>query len=471
MVGAGWGAAGRLDLPDPRSIHATHCRAMRRRARQSPPGSAYLVPWGGRRPRNLRLMMASCTDGVVQEKQPSVIDVGGGIMQGFPWGPGMPQRRTIVQGLAAVCMVVAALAISSAPSGAVGGRVKPPSAPTSVAVASADTALAVSWGAPLSDGGASVTGYVVTVEPGSATCSTASLACTVTGLANGKKYRLRVQAVNAVRAGRAARATAVPSTVQNCSYLGVWANLQSCDLAAASLKLTNLSDANLTDANLTGAVLLGANLTGANLTGADLTDANLEFADLNGVPLAGITWSNTTCPDGIPSDLVGDTCANDIDDEIAQANLTEVLSAANTSWTSNGNYSGVSTTSLQHADPTLSITAGPSTGPTSISIAVSTDGNGIVLGALSQTHIDTCWYLYDNQRPVAATSNPPWGGTPTGLVNEPVSFPPDQIVVPTSPDLYYAEVRNTSPSGCDASQPRGLPGTAYVYQTFDFPAL
>jgi hypothetical protein len=293
----------------------------------------------------------------------------------------------------------------------------------------------------------------------------------VAGLANGKKYRVRVQAVNSVRAGKAARVTGVPSTVQNCSYIGVWANLQGCDLAGVALKLTNLSDANLTDANLTGADLLGANLTGADLTGADLTDANLEFADLNGVPLVGVTWSNTICPDGIPSDLVGDTCANDRDDEIAQANLTAVLAAANATWTSAGSYAGVSPTGLQQAEPNLSITTGPSTGPTSISVAVSTDGNGIVLGAFSQTHIDTCWYLYDNQEPVTARSDPPWGNAPTGEVGEPDGILPDQIVVPTEPDLYYAEVKNASPSGCQASQPRGWPATWYVYQTLDFPAL
>jgi uncharacterized protein YjbI with pentapeptide repeats len=252
----------------------------------------------------------------------------------------------------------------------------------------------------------------------------------------------------------------------------VWANLQGCGLADAALKLTNLSHANLTEANLTGADLLGANLTDANLTGANLTNANLEFADLNGVPLGGVTWSNTICPDGIPSDLVGDTCANDVSDEIAQGNLTAVLATANVTWTSTGSYSEVSPNSLQHADPNLSITAGPSTGPTSISVAVSSDGNGIVLGAFSQTHIDTCWYLYDNQQPVTATANPPWGSAPTGLVGEPISVPPNQqIVTPTDPDLYYAEVKNASPYGCQASQPKGWPGAEYVYQTPDFPAL
>jgi hypothetical protein len=151
---------------------------------------------------------------------------------------------------------------------------------------------------------------------------------------------------------------------------------------------------------------------------------------------------------------------------------TAVLSAANTSSTGNGTYSGVSPTSLQQADPDLSFTAGASTGPTSISVAVSTDGNGIVLAAFSQTHVGTCWYLYDNQKTVTATSNPPWDNPATGLVNQVVSGPPAQIAIPTELGLYCAEVKNAfAPSGCDASGPRGLPATEYVYQTVGFPAL
>jgi uncharacterized protein YjbI with pentapeptide repeats len=46
---------------------------------------------------------------------------------------------------------------------------------------------------------------------------------------------------------------------------------------------------NLYGAYLVGADLTDANLTGAYLNGADLTDANLT----------NVTWSNTTCPDGV----------------------------------------------------------------------------------------------------------------------------------------------------------------------------
>ena len=226
--------------------------------------------------------------------------------------------------------------------GAANVPVKAPSAPTSLAVIPVNTALVVSWMAPTWTGGAPISSYVVNVVPGHESCTTVSLGCTVTGLSNGTQYAVRVQAVNSVHAGGVARAKAIPSTTPNCSYVGVWANLQGCDLTAANLKLTDLSNANLSEANLTGADLLGANLTGATLSGADLTNANLEFADLDAVALVGVIWSNTICPDAIPSDLVGDTCANDVSDEIAQAHLTAVLSAANASWASNGTFTGVS---------------------------------------------------------------------------------------------------------------------------------
>jgi titin len=64
----------------------------------------------------------------------------------------------------------------------------------------------VSWTAPLSDGGAPVTGYIVTPYVGSwtgvpRTFNSTATTQVVTGLTNGWPYRFRVQAVNAVGAG------------------------------------------------------------------------------------------------------------------------------------------------------------------------------------------------------------------------------------------------------------------------------
>ncbi len=78
-----------------------------------------------------------------------------------------------------------------------------PGAPTSVVGVSGDTQVSLSWTAPSSNGGASITDYVVqyssnsgiswsTFTDGTSTTTTA----TVTGLTNGSSYTFRVSAVN-----------------------------------------------------------------------------------------------------------------------------------------------------------------------------------------------------------------------------------------------------------------------------------
>jgi titin len=78
-------------------------------------------------------------------------------------------------------------------------------APGSVGAVAADGATTVSWAAPLSDGGAAVSGYVVTLYDQSTSgvpqgsCVTGgATSCTVTGLDNGTTYYVGVVALNAV---------------------------------------------------------------------------------------------------------------------------------------------------------------------------------------------------------------------------------------------------------------------------------
>lgn len=78
-----------------------------------------------------------------------------------------------------------------------------PGAPTSVSATAGNAQATVSFTAPASDGGSSITGYTVTSSPGSITASGSSSPIVVTGLTNGTPYTFTVQAVNIVGAGTA----------------------------------------------------------------------------------------------------------------------------------------------------------------------------------------------------------------------------------------------------------------------------
>jgi hypothetical protein len=109
---------------------------------------------------------------------------------------------------------------SDASSGAVPRTV--PGLPRSVSATVANASSVVSWSAPLSDGGATITRYTVTASPGGGSCSPASVepstpatTCTVAGLTNGQSYTFTVTAENAAGTGSASDASSgvVPRTV------------------------------------------------------------------------------------------------------------------------------------------------------------------------------------------------------------------------------------------------------------------
>jgi fibronectin type 3 domain-containing protein len=102
------------------------------------------------------------------------------------------------------------------------GTASPPTAPQSLAATAGSGSVALSWSAPVSDGGAAITGYAVyrgTVSGGESATPVATNVSTRsfadTGLANGTTYYYQVAAVNAAGTSpQSSQAFATPQLVQ-----------------------------------------------------------------------------------------------------------------------------------------------------------------------------------------------------------------------------------------------------------------
>ena len=90
-----------------------------------------------------------------------------------------------------------------------------PQAPTNVMATPGDTTAAMSWTAPASLDGGTLTGYTATASPGSKTCTTTgATTCTITGLADGTTYSVTVVADTTVgESGASAPASVTPGSV------------------------------------------------------------------------------------------------------------------------------------------------------------------------------------------------------------------------------------------------------------------
>jgi hypothetical protein len=82
-----------------------------------------------------------------------------------------------------------------------------PGAPTAVTAAAGNAQATVSFTAPVSNGGAAITGYTVTSTPGGITATGTASPITVTGLTNGTAYTFTVTATNSAGTGAASGAS------------------------------------------------------------------------------------------------------------------------------------------------------------------------------------------------------------------------------------------------------------------------
>ena len=84
-----------------------------------------------------------------------------------------------------------------------------PEAPTNVVATAGNGSVAISWTAPVSDGGSAITGYTVTGSPaGSCQVAATDTQCTITGLTNGTAYTFTAVATNAVGSSSVSAASA-----------------------------------------------------------------------------------------------------------------------------------------------------------------------------------------------------------------------------------------------------------------------
>jgi hypothetical protein len=90
-----------------------------------------------------------------------------------------------------------------------------PGAPTGVSAVPGDGQATVSWTAPVSNGGAAITGYTVTSSPGNFTAPATGTSAVVTGLTDGTPYTFTVTATNSIGTSPASVASApvTPATV------------------------------------------------------------------------------------------------------------------------------------------------------------------------------------------------------------------------------------------------------------------
>jgi len=129
--------------------------------------------------------------------------------------------------------VTAANIRGTSPPSAPSGQVTPadvPTAPTGLAGVPGNAKVSLTWTAPASDGGAPVDGYVVTADPGGASCFASDTPCDVIGLTNGTPYTFTVVATNAAGTSPASAAAGpyTPRTVPSVptAVVGVPGNAQ-----------------------------------------------------------------------------------------------------------------------------------------------------------------------------------------------------------------------------------------------------
>ncbi|MDD0812379.1 fibronectin type III domain-containing protein [Curvibacter sp. RS43] len=144
------------------------------------------------------------------------------------------------------------------------GGATAPGAPTSVSATPGNASASVSFTAPGSNGGATITGYTVTASPGGSTTTGAVSPINVTGLTNGTAYTFTVKATNSAGTGVASAASSAvtPRTVPGAPS-GVSATAASTTASVSFTAPASNGGATITGYTVT-VVETGATFVGAS---------------------------------------------------------------------------------------------------------------------------------------------------------------------------------------------------------------
>lgn len=192
-----------------------------------------------------------------------------------------------------------------------------PGAPTSLIATPAGGSLVLDWGAPASDGGTSITDYVIEVATNAAgpfsvfaDGTSSATAATVTGLTNGTQYVVRVSAVNAIGTSAAAGpVSATPVDVPDAPTIsGIVAGGGYLQVSFSQGSSDGGASVETIEYRLDGGSWVAAPTLSSPLTISGLTNGRtygVELRALNEVGGSAPSASVSGKPAGIPAAVTG----------------------------------------------------------------------------------------------------------------------------------------------------------------------
>ena len=189
----------------------------------------------------------------------------------------------------------------------------PPLSPTLLTATPTNAQVALTWAPPLSDGGATINGYTVTLSPNSGSCDVVALTALCSGLSNGITYTFTVRAANGFGPGPEASTSATPYTAPSApsSVTAIPGNGQA---SVSWLSPTSDGGSPITGYAVSsvpsGATCVTSSLTALCSGLINGTPYTFSVVARNAAGDSVAAMSNTATPDVVPSAPVGVTAVS-----------------------------------------------------------------------------------------------------------------------------------------------------------------